>query len=196
MSVALQHVPSHADAAEAESATGLRHELVDGELFAMSGGTPEHNRLSANTLGELYAQLRGKPCWAVGSDQKVHVHNDHDDAGLYPDIAVYCGDGDRSGAVRTALTNPTVVIEVLSTSSEAYDRGRKFELYRSLPSMQHYVLMAQDRKHIEVFDRHDGNRWLLRLAGEDETVELPAIGAELVVNDLYQGVLPKPAADA
>jgi len=188
MTTAGNHPPTHAHVAALEADTGLRHELVDGELFAMSGGTPEHNLLAANTLIHLGMQLMGSPCRPVGSDQKVHVLTDHDDAGLYPDIAVYCGPRERSGAAPTALTNPTVLVEVLSGSTEAYDRGRKFELYRTLRTLRHYVLMAQDRCLIEVYDRNGDGTWTLRVARDGESLELSTIGATLVVDDLYDGV--------
>jgi len=185
MTAAWKHTPTHADAAKLEAETGLRHELVDGELFAMAGGTPEHNQLSGNVFGELYIQLKGKPCRVVGSDQKVHVLDENDDAGLYPDVAVYCGPRQRSAAVSTALTNPSALFEVVSDSTEADDRGRKFELYRSLESLQHYVMLSQKRPSVEVYDRNEDGTWTLRLAGSGDRLALSAIGAELVVDDLY-----------
>lgn len=188
MTAALKHTATHAHADAAEDATGLRHELVDGELFAMSGGSPEHNQLAANILGELHGQLKGRPCRAVGSDQKVHVHSHHADAGLYPDVAVYCGPRQRSSASARALTNPTVVFEVLSPSTEGYDRGRKFELYRELPSLKHYVMLAQTQAKVEVYDRNPDATWTLRLVQGGQSFSLGAIAVELVVDDLYEDV--------
>jgi len=191
VSVALRPRKTLADAVAAEAETEVRHELVDGELFAMAGGTLEHNDISANILGMLYAQLRGRPCRPVGSDQRVHIVDE--DAGLYPDVAIYCGPRRRSPTERTARVDPTVLFEVLSDSSEGYDRGRKFELYRSIPTLEHYVLVAQDRRRIEVFDRNDDGTWTLRIYGAGQTAPLPGVEVELVVDEVYEDVFDPPA---
>lgn len=188
MNGSLRAQPTHSDVARLEAETGVRHEFVDGEVFAMAGGTPEHNQLSMNIAAELYIQLRGRPCRVVGSDQKIHILDDATDAGLYPDVSVICGPRERSETAATALTNPVVLVEVLSPSSEAYDRGRKFQMYRGLPSLRHYVLASQESRSIEVFDRNDDGTWTLRFAKAGDTVPLSAVGAQLVVDEVYAGV--------
>lgn len=182
MSVGLPPRKTLADAVAAEAETEVRHELVDGELFAMAGGTLEHKDISANILLRVGMQLIGRACRVVGSDQRVHVVDE--DAGLYPDVAIYCGPRRRSPTERTARVDPTVLFEVLSGSFEGDDRGRKFELYRSIPTLQHYVLAAQDRPRIEVFDRNDDGTWTLRIYGAGQTAPLPGVEVDLVVDEV------------
>lgn len=181
---------THGDAVQAELDTGHKHELIDGQLVAMAGGTPEHNQLAANAMVRLGMALLGGPCRVTSSDQKVHVYDAlaDDDAGLYPDVSVYCGPRQRSATVPTALTNPTLLVEVLSASTEATDRGRKFALYSALPSLQHYLLLSTDRVGAELYTRNDDGSWTLRRYGPGDRVPLPAIAAELLVDDLYDGV--------
>ena len=189
---------SHSDAAEAELDSGLKHELIDGQLLAMAGGTPEHNQLSGNVTGRLFMALLGKPCRVTTSDQKVHVYDPQadDDAGLYPDVSVYCGERQRSAAVPTALTNPTLLVEVLSPSTEALDRGRKFALYSALESLQHYLLLASDAVAAELYTRNPDHSWTLRRYGAGATIPLPALEIELRVDELYDGVFDEDPASA
>jgi Uma2 family endonuclease len=181
---------THGEAAQAELDTGAKHELIDGQLVAMAGGTPEHNQLAANTLLRLGMALLSGPCRVTNSDQKVHVYDPQadDDPGLYPDVSVYCGPRQRSATVPTALTNPTLLVEVLSDSTEATDRGRKFALYSALESLQHYLLLSTDRVAAELYSRNDDSSWTLRRYGPGDTVPLPAIEAQLLVDDLYDDV--------
>jgi len=194
MSVA--HVPllTHDDALAAEEATGIKHEVVDGELWAMSGGTPEHNLIASNTLLRVGMALLGKPCRVYNPDQLVHVHDDEDDASLYPDVAVYCGGGQRSPTVNRAFTNPIALFEVLSGSTESYDRNKKFALYRKLDSLRHYVLLAQDRVHAEVYDRNDDGTWTVHFLGPGQSLPLATLDVKLAVDDLYDGVFTEPDA--
>jgi Uma2 family endonuclease len=189
---------THGDAAQAELDSGTKHELIDGQLVAMAGGSPEHNQLAANALLRLGMALLGSPCRVTTSDQKVHVYDPlaDDDAGLYPDVSVYCGPRQRSATVPSALTNPTLLVEVLSASTEATDRGRKFALYSALPSLQHYLLLSTDRVAAELYSRNDDSSWTLRRYGPGDRIPLPAIDAELLVDDLYNGVFDEADAGA
>lgn len=141
---------------EANDATGIRREWVDGQVFAMAGATPEHGRLCAAVLAELRAALRGT---CVARDGSVAIYIPATRVGLRPDVSVTCGpltkivverDGRSEGE---ALTNPTVLVEVLSDSTERDDRGWKFRDYRTLPSLEEYVLVSQTERRIEVFRR-------------------------------------------
>lgn len=190
------HAPllSPADALAAEDATGIKHEFVDGALWAMSGGTPEHNLIASNTLLRMGMALLGRPCRVYNSDQLVHVHDEEDDATLYPDVGVYCDGGTRSTTQARAFTDPVVLVEVLSGSTEVYDRDRKFSLYRKLSSLRHYVLLTQDRQQAEVYHRNDDGTWTVHFVGPGGVLSLPAIGVELAIDDLYDGVFDPPDA--
>lgn len=168
-----------------ERSSDVRHEYADGEIFAMSGGTIEHATVASNIVRELGTALRDRGCRVLGSDMRVKIP-----AGryVYPDASVVCGRPHLDDTVRDTLTNPGVVVEVLSDSSEAYDRGDKFAHYRSVPSLMHYVLAPQKAPRIEVFTRQSQGGWLLRAYGPGETAALDAIGCELVIDDVYRGL--------
>jgi Uma2 family endonuclease len=174
---------------ELERRSETKHELVNGQIIAMAGATFQHNDIAANVLAALRVLLRGKGCKAVGSDQRVHVPA----TGLftYPDVTVVCGAPVFHAKDRDSLLNPRVLVEVLSDSTEAYDRGAKFAHYRSIPSFVEYVLVAQDEFRVEHFRRveTETEQWLLTVhRGEGARVELVALGCELLVGDLYEGV--------
>lgn len=171
--------------AEATDPSGVRHEWVDGHVYAMSGATPEHGRLVAAVLGELRAGLRGRCSVRDGS---VAVHIASTRAGLRPDATVVCGRVvktvvEKNGRVEgEAITNPCVIVEVLSTSTERDDRGWKFRDYRTLSSLEEYVLVSQEARRIEVFRRSAGWRGEVAEAGQSLRVQ----GAELAVDVIYE----------
>ena len=136
-----------------EEMSGVRHELVDGQIFAMAGGTPEHAALAASAVVLLGSKLRGKPCRPYGGDLRIRVLA----TGLatYPDAAVICGEPARDPSSVTHVTNPTVVIEVLSPSTEAYDSSEKREHYQQIEALREYVLVSQHQRRVEVFRRVD-----------------------------------------
>jgi Uma2 family endonuclease len=172
---------------ELERRSDTRHELVNGVMVAMAGASFRHNEVVANVLATLRVLLRGKGCRAVGSDQRVHVP----ETGLftYPDVTVVCGKPEFHPKDPDTLTNPRVILEVLSDSTEAYDRGAKFAHYRSIPSFVEYVLVAQDALRVEHFRRLETGQWLLTVyRGENARVELLALGCDLPVGELYEGV--------
>ncbi|MEL6610941.1 MAG: Uma2 family endonuclease [Bacteroidota bacterium] len=164
-----------------------RHEYFHGEVFAMSGGTARRALLGARVLRQLGNALDSTPCEVYSSDLRVEV-----DAGahyVYPDATVVCGPHQFATDAETTLTNPTLVVEVLSASTEAYDRGGKFRAYRSIESLRAYVIVEQASAAVDVFQRSDDGTWTLT----DATPERPMLGIDtlgvtLDVNALYDGV--------
>lgn len=165
-----------------------RHEWVDGEVFAMTGARDAHNRIAGNLYVALRNSLRGTPCRTFMSDMKVHIETT--DAVVYPDVFVTCDPRDRSAEADLAKRHPTLVVEVISNSTGAYDRGRKFELYRSLASLQEVLFVEQDRMQVDLFRRNDDGHWVLYPAGEADAIELTSLGQTLSVASIYEDVLP------
>ncbi len=156
---------------EMERASEEKHEFLDGEIYLMSGASGNHNLVMGNTYASLHAQLRKRPCLVYPSDQRVRVN----DTGLYtyPDISIVCDPPLWTDDRRDTLLNPTVIVEILSPSTESYDRGKKFQHYRALESLREYVLIAQDSPRIERYIRQADNQWLLADAiGLEATIAL------------------------
>ena len=166
-----------------------RSDFFAGEIFAMAGGSTAHSLIKVNLTGELRSMLKGKRCGVYDSDQRLKVKTN----GLrcYPDAAVYCGplDYDEEDANTETATNPTVIFEVLSKSTEAYDRGLKAESYRTIESLKAYVLISQDRPHVELQERLTDGTWRLSwAAGMDGVIRLPDIDVEFSLGELYDRV--------
>ena len=166
-----------------EEMSGVRHELLNGQIFAMAGGTPEHAALSAAAVVVLGSKLRGGACRPYSADLRIRVVA----TGLatYADAAVIYGEPIRDPASPTHVTNPSVVIEVLSTSTEAYDRGEKREHYQQIDALREYVLIAQDRRRVEVFERAVGGPWEHRVYGSGEEVTVASLALSVSVDELY-----------
>jgi Uma2 family endonuclease len=170
-----------------EAASGEKHEFIDGEVYAITGASENHNLIVANTLASLVAQLRGRPCKTYPSDMLVHVTATGDY--YYPDISVVCGDSDIVHNKQDMLLNPVLVIEVLSPTTEKLDRGKKFLNYRTLKSLQEYILIAQDEVLVERFVRQADGQWLLSDATSlDGAVELTPIDCHLTLADVYDKI--------
>jgi len=170
-----------------ERAATTKHEYRGGEVVAMASASREHNLIVANLVAELRAALRGRPCETYPSDMRLRVT----ETGLYtyPDVVVVCGEPQFEDAEVDTLLNPTLIVEVLSPSTEAYDRGDKFEQYRTLPSLREYLLVSQHRPHVERFIRQEGNTWLLtETRGIDATVRLEAIDCTLSLAEVYDRI--------
>jgi Uma2 family endonuclease len=168
---------------EAEAPT-LRHEFIDGEIVAMAGGSELHSALIAALSGELYAQLRGTTCGLRESNLRVRIQATGN--AFYADALVVCGKSEVVREIRggDSLLNPSVIVEVLSRSTEDYDRGGKFDDdYRFIPSLREYVLVAQDEELIEVRSRADDGNWTTRVYGEGQHA---TIGATLDVDGVYR----------
>jgi Uma2 family endonuclease len=159
MALHAQRKYSFADYLAAEREADVRHEYANGHVYDMVGATENHNIIVANIVSELRFQMKARPCVVYASDMKVRI--EAADAGKYPDVLALCGERRFYDDQRDLLLNPSLIIEVLSKSTEAYDRGDKFAIYRRLPSLREYVLVAQDRCRVELFSRQADNRWLL-----------------------------------
>ncbi|MBI5670075.1 MAG: Uma2 family endonuclease [Chloroflexi bacterium] len=168
-----------------ERASNTKHEYINGEVVAMTGASRNHNRIAGSAYAALYAQLRNRPCDIFPSDMRVKTG---DGEYTYPDISIVCGDARFEDDVIDTLLNPTVIIEVLSPSTAMYDRGTKFHHYRTIESLQEYVMIAQDSIHIEHYVRQ-GEHWLLTdIDHPDTVVALPSIDCTLAVSDVYEKV--------
>ena len=169
-----------------ERGSPIKHEFLEGEIFAMAGGTPEHAALGAAVLREIGAQLRGKPFRPFSSDLSIRVQQ----TGLasYPDATVVCGELKRDPMGKNIVLNPSVIVEVTNDSTENYDRGEKFEHYRQIPELLEYVLVSHREKLVEVFRRTEGDRWIRLEARQRARAQLESISCELDVDALYEGI--------
>jgi Uma2 family endonuclease len=170
-----------------ERAASYKSEFYQGEIFAMAGASRLHNRIKDNLIVLIGSQLRGTGCYTSSSDQRVLV----DENGLYtyPDIVIQCGAYESDPEDEDTMTNPTAIIEVLSDSTESYDRGEKFRLYRGLSSLREYVLVAQSELAIDRFSRQDDGRWVVdSTVGLDGVFQFSSLQASVRLADVYEGV--------
>lgn len=171
----------------AERQSDTKNEYFDGEIFAMAGASREHNQISANLVRVLGNQLLDKPCSVYSSDMKVRIEKAR--KYTYPDLVVACQTERFEDEHRDVLLNPVVILEILSDSTEAYDRGRKFLHYQLLDSLAVYLLVSQDTPRIEVFTRRQDGTWLYaEFHGLDAVVEIESIGCNLRLGDVYRKV--------
>jgi len=179
-----------------EYAAETRHEYIDGEILDMSGGTFAHDKISMNTGGELRHRLKGSPCGVSGPNLRIRYGTLARYG--YADAFVICGGPQFDPADPRQLTvlNPTLVVEVLSDSTERFDRGRKFAFYRENPTFVEYVLIEQDRPRVEVHSRQPDGGWLMRdYVGLAAVAPLPSVGVELPLAEVYLGVTFPPDPD-
>jgi Uma2 family endonuclease len=168
-----------------ESGSDRKHEYVNGWVYAMAGGTPEHARLQGRLIQQLGMALRGRPCEAFTSDLRVKVTETG--RATYPDVTIVCDRIERADDDPDAATNPTLLVEVLSESTEADDRGSKWAHYQRIPSLRHYVLVSQDEPRVEIFTREaTGWHYVVHRSGP---AALPALGISIDVDDLYARAL-------
>ena len=161
-----------------------KHAFYRGEVFAVAGASREHNLIVGNIVRLLGNALLDRPCESYPSDMRVGIHA----TGLYKRAAFDDGEKDT-------LTNPEVIFEVLSASTEAYDRGDKFEQYRSIPSFNEYILVSQDKILVEHFVRQADGSWLLRLFREGDSLDLPSLRCEIEVEEMYRKVFEASAKE-
>lgn len=164
-----------------------KHSYWDGEVFAMAGGSQVHAALGAAVVGELRQRLRGGPCRPHNSEQRIGLSSGRY---VYPDATVICQPVETDPRDPNTILNPRVVVEVLSDTTEVFDRGDKFIGYRSVSSLQDYLLISQHSALVEHYARQDDGSWNLRTYGPGTSVAIASLGIELPVDDLYEGILP------
>ena len=172
---------------EIERTAEFKSEFFDGEMFAMAGATRAHNAVKENLILEIGIRMKGGPCQSFSSDQRVRV----DPTGLYtyPDIVIVCGEPEYSVHDNNSLINPRIIIEVLSVSTQEYDRTTKFRNYMQLPSLQEYILASQNVPLISRYVRQPDGIWGLRMFHSlEETFSLASIPVEIPMADLYRDV--------
>lgn len=170
-----------------ERHTEIRHEFLDGTMYAMSGGSRAHSAICFNLAGCLQPQLRGTPCAGFSPDMKVRAG----DASLYayPDLAVVCGESLLHDDHGDVLLNPSVIFEVLSRSTEAYDRGEKFERYKTIETLTDYVLVSQDRPRLEYFSRQSDGTWSrTEMSGLESSLDISSINCHLMLSEVYDRI--------
>jgi Uma2 family endonuclease len=168
-----------------EQRARLKHEYVAGMIYAMAGGTYAHNLVASNVLGELHAQLKGKPCRALNSDSKVRIQSGTQTRFYYPDASVVCGENVLDGMFQD---KPTVVIEVLSETTRRTDEGEKFEAYQKIPTLNVYIVLEQDIVGVIVY-RRTGTLFQREVYSDlSAIVPLPEIDAELRLASVYDEV--------
>ena len=173
---------SRADYLQLDEQSHEKHEFLDGQVYAMAGGTFNHARVSGNIFATLRQALRGKPCQPMNSDMRVHTPSGLD---TYPDISVFCGEPELTDNQRTLL-NPLIIIEVLSPSTRDYDRAGKFTHYRSIPELQDYLLVDPESILVEHFHRLKRDEWLLRVYSSLAVdLKLDSIDVTVSIQDFY-----------
>jgi Uma2 family endonuclease len=170
-----------------ERKSEIKHEYFDGEIFAMAGAKRNHNIIVGNLAGLVWQNLKGKDCEFYPNDMRVFVP----ETGLYtyPDLVVVYGEPQFQDDIFDTLLNPTLLIEVLSESTESYDRGKKFQHYRSIESLQEYILVSQEEARIEKYVKHGDGFWLLSEAvGLESSIEFSSIECEIALSEVYDKV--------
>jgi Uma2 family endonuclease len=169
----------------------VRHEYIDGQVYAMSGGTIDHSDIAGNFLSLLKAHMRGSGCKTLNSDARVNIlESSHY---VYPDVSVTCDERDKT--TTQYITYPCLVVEVLSSSTEAYDRGNKFKLYRRNPCLQEYVLVSAETMAIELFRKVDNN-WSLIDYEPGSMVELASVKLTFPIEQVYEDIVFPPESVA
>ncbi len=175
---------THNDYLRLEAESDIRHEYLSGEIFSMAGGSERHALISMNTGAALVNAARTLPCRVYGADMKLYIQSrDHF---CYPDVMLLCAPGLRH---EQHVEQPSLIIEVLSPTTSAYDRGQKFEHYRTIATLEYYLLLEQDRPHAELFERLPEGAWkLTETTSLEASVSLPRLGLSLPLTELYRQV--------
>ena len=172
----------------AERAALEKHEYYQGEIFAMSGASRNHNEIHTNVLGELYSKLKGRGCKPYGSELRIHIPKNT--LYTYPDITIICGEMDLTDDQFDTATNPSIIIEILSKSTRNYDKGEKFTLYRDIESLQEYILVDSEKVHVEKHIRNTDNSWQLTdYRSLEDSITIPSVNVSLSLKDIYEGVI-------
>lgn len=175
---------------EFERKSEVRHEYIDGEIFEMAGAVKRHNLISSNIIRLLGNQLLERECNVYGSDMRVRITSTG--KYTYPDVVAVCGEESFEDDEEDTLLNPMLIVEILSKSTEAYDRGAKFEHYQTVESLQEYILITQEPFRVEQFVRKNTNVWTyFEFRKPDDVVKLNSIDCELALRDIYHKVRQK-----
>lgn len=170
-----------------EERSETKHEFDRGEIFAMAGGSIPHGVIATNIIVKLSQLLAGRGCRPYSSDHRICIPDS--ELHTYPDGSVVCGTPEVDPTDRHAITNPLAIVEVLSPSTEKYDRGKKFEFYRRIESFREYLLVEQSEARIECYSRSDDGRWKIEVAnGLEASITIPALGCTLALKDVYVDV--------
>jgi Uma2 family endonuclease len=175
----------------------IKHEYIDGEMYAMAGTTKAHNIISLNLAFLLRTGLKGSSCQTFMADVKVNISNNisNQKQYFYPDLVVTCNDSDDLNAY--AIEFPKVIIEVLSESTESFDRGKKFQYYRTIPSLQDYILVSSQEYLVEIFHRMENNLWLLQTyQGLEAIAQIESLGIDAPLGEIYATLNLSPQADS
>ena len=169
-----------------EETSAEKHEYYQGEIFAMSGAKVQHNVIVGNLYGYLFQKLKAKSCKPFNSDQRIYVEKNS--LFTYPDISIVCGDPETRNNDELNLVNPTVIIEVLSSSTKNYDRGEKFKLYRDIPTLKEYTLVDSESISVEAFYINDTGHWeLTEYKNIEDTLFIKAIQSSFELSEIYEG---------
>jgi Uma2 family endonuclease len=170
-----------------ERSLDVKHEFVDGEVYAMAGGTPDHGALTVAFASEVRTALGTRPCRVFSSDVRIRIVATG--MAAYPDVSVVCGKLEADPEDASAITDPVLVVEILSDSTEARDRGVKAAHYRHIPSLREYVLVSQRERRVEVHRRNEAGRWELFEYEGHTTAELASVGCRISLDDVYRDPL-------
>ncbi|UKT64798.1 Uma2 family endonuclease [Pedobacter mucosus] len=172
---------------EMEKASPEKHEYFQGEIFAMAGAGNNHNEIFSNTFLEIGNKLKGKPCRQYGGDKRMNIPENT--LFTYPDISVYCDEIKHLEEDEDTSLKPTIIIEILSTSTKDYDRGNKFKLYRDIPSLKEYILIDSESVSVEAFYVNEKQNWELKEYKElSNSLKLVSMGFEIELTDIYYRV--------
>lgn len=172
---------------ELERIAETKSEYYNGEIFALAGASPRHVLIMTNVASEIRSQLKNRNCTVYSSDLRINVSR----TGLYtyPDVSVVCGNPVYVDDKKDTITNPVLIVEVLSKSTKDYDRGEKFEQYRTLESFKEYILISQDKYHVEQYVRQSDKTWLLSETNRiEDTLTLKSIDCKLALQEVYDKV--------
>ncbi|MDQ0964941.1 Uma2 family endonuclease [Flavobacterium sp. W4I14] len=172
---------------EMEKTSTVKHEYFQGEVFAMSGASDNHNEIFSNVFIEIGNKLKGKPCRPYGSDKRMNIPENT--LFTYPDISIYCNGLIHSDVDEDTSILPTVIIEILSPSTKNYDKGKKFNLYKDIPSLKEYIMIDSESVSIEAYYVNDKQNWALNQhKGISDRLTLVSMGFDIALSDIYEHV--------
>jgi len=163
-----------------------RHEFVSGEIFLMGGASERHNLIVINISRDISLQFRSRPCKVYANDMRVKVGKTS--LYTYPDVVAVCGPAKFDDSLKDTLMNPMLIVEVLSPSTEAYDRGRKFEHYRQIETLAEYLLVSSDKPHVERFVRQSSGEWTFSEVHDEAALQLSSVACSLALANVYEKV--------